>query len=417
MAGVQLPPQPSVLAPPKFMPKKKLGLIVNPIAGIGGRVGLHGSDGIDVQERALALGAVPESNLRAAGALARLDAIREEVEILTCPGEMGESAARGCGFIPELVVPASYPTANGVESGLGISRQTASPNVEAQPGATTAQDTIEAVEAMRRLGVDLLLFAGGDGTARDICCAAGDGLTALGIPAGVKIHSAVFAVNAQGAGDLAASYLRGSIPRTREAEVVDIDEESFRQGIISTRLFGYLTIPAEPRLLQGAKAPSRASEQESQAGIAARVAAQMEEDKLYILGPGTTTRAIAKKLGLAKTLIGVDVVFRGKIIAADANEQELLRLLEGRKGEIIVTPVGGQGCLFGRGNQQLSASVIKKVGKENIVVVATPDKIHALAGRPFWVDTGDREADWMLAGYVRVITGYRDSAVYRIASS
>jgi predicted polyphosphate/ATP-dependent NAD kinase len=373
------------------MAKKRLGLIVNPIAGIGGRVGLHGSDGVETQQRALALGAVPEANRRAVEALARLDAIREGIEVVTCPAEMGEEATKSCGFSAEIV---------------GVPR----------PSATTAQDTWEAVEEMRRLQVDLLLFAGGDGTARDVCRAAGDGLTVLGIPAGVKIHSAVFAVNARSAGDLAVSYLRGNIPRMRQAEVVDIEEELFRRDIISTKLFGYLTIPAEPRLLQGAKTPSRASEQESLAGIAAHVAAQMNEDTLYIIGPGTTTRAIADKLSLNKTLIGVDVVHKGEIIAADANEQELLRLLAERSGKIIVTPVGGQGCLFGRGNQQLSPAVIKRVGKDNIVVVATPDKIQALAGRPFWVDTGDQEVDRMLAGYVRVITGLRESAIYQVSS-
>lgn len=373
------------------MTKKRLGLIVNPIAGLGGRVGLHGSDGVETQTRALALGAVPEANRRAVEALTRLDPVREGVQVVTCPDEMGERAAKGCGFSAEIV---------------GNRR----------PGGTTAQDTQEAAEAMRRLGVELLLFAGGDGTARDICRAAGDGLTVLGVPAGVKIHSAVFAVNAWSAGELAVSYLRGKVHRTRQGEVVDIDEVLFRQGIISIRLYGYLSIPSEPRLLQGAKAPSRASEQESVAGIAAYVAAQMNDETLYIFGPGTTTRAITAKLGLTKTLIGVDVVFKGEIIAADANEQELLKLLAERGGRIIVTPIGGQGCLFGRGNQQLSPAVIKRVGKDNVVVVAAPDKIGALAGRPLWVDTGDQEVDRMLDGYVRVITGYRESAIYRVSS-
>ena len=372
------------------MVMKRLGLIVNPIAGIGGRVGLHGSDGVEIQKRALALGAVPEANHRAVEALARLGPIQKEIEVVTCPAEMGEEAAKSCGLGADIIG-------------------------SVQIGATTADDTRAAAEAMRQLNVDLLLFAGGDGTARDICSAVGERLPVLGIPAGVKIHSAVFAVNARSAGDLAVSYLRGNIPRTREAEVVDIDEESFRLGIISTRLYGYLAIPSEPRLIQGMKSPSRASEQESLAGIAAHVVAQMDEDNLYIIGPGTTTRAITAKLGLTKTLIGVDVVFKGEIIAADVSEQELLRLLGERKAKIILTPIGGQGCLFGRGNQQLSPAVIKRVGKDNIVVVATPDKINALAGRPFWVDTGEQEVDRMLAGYVNVITGYRERAIYRIA--
>ncbi len=373
------------------MPKKRLGLIVNPIAGIGGRVGLHGSDGPEIQQRALALGARPEANNRTVEALARVRVIRDDLEIVTYPAEMGETAARDSGFIPSVTG-------------------------SIQAGVTTARDTRDAAEAMLNLNVDLMLFAGGDGTARDVYDAIGDRLAVLGIPAGVKIHSAVFAVNARSAGELALLYLRGNSSRTREAEVIDVAEESFRQGVISTRLYGYLRIPFEPRLIQGAKEPSRASERESLAGIAAEVIAQMSEDNLYIIGPGTTTRAITSKLGLNKTLVGVDVVYKGKTMVADANEKELIRLLEEHRAKIIITPIGGQGYLFGRGNQQISPSVIRMVGRDNVVVIATPDKIHSLRGRPLLVDTGDEQVDKMLNGYIRVVTGYRELVVYKVSS-
>lgn len=380
------------------MAKKKLGLIVNPIAGIGGRVGLHGSDGPEIQQRALALGGVAEANNRTVEALSKMRRIKDEVEIVTYPAEMGETAARESGSLPYVIG-------------------------SIQSGATTAQDTRNAAEAMLRLNVDLMLFAGGDGTARDICDVLGDKLTVLGVPAGVKIHSAVFAVNARSAGELALRYLHGEFPRTREAEVIDVAEESFRQGIISTRLYGYLRIPLERRLTQGAKEPSPASERESLEGIAAEVTGRMSEealrtseDCLYIVGPGTTTRAITSRLGVGKTLVGVDVLHRGKAIASDVSEQDLIRLVAGHRAKIIITPIGGQGYLFGRGNQQISPRVIRLVGRDNVVVVATPDKIHSLRGRPLLVDTGDEQVDKMLEGYIRIVTGYREEAVYRVSS-
>jgi predicted polyphosphate/ATP-dependent NAD kinase len=367
--------------------EKRMGLIVNPVAGIGGRVGLKGSDGTEIQKKALALGAVPQSLNRAIQALERLKPVDE---IITYPGEMGEEAARACGFEPTVI---------------GSIR----------PGNTTPEDTMNAAREMLRLHVDLLLFAGGDGTARDIYNAIGEKLPALGIPAGVKIHSAVFGANPISAGDLAASYLRGKVSNLREAEVMDIDEEAFRQGIVSARLYGYLKVPFQRRLLQGLKTPSSPGERAAMASIAADVVSNMEDGWLYIIGPGTTTRAITSRLGLDKTLIGVDVVAEGELVATDVNESQLLELLKKRKAKIVVTPIGGQGYIFGRGNQQISPKVIEKVGRENIIVVSTTGKIHSLRGRPLWVDTGDRAVDKMLSGYTRVITGYDERIVYKVS--
>jgi predicted polyphosphate/ATP-dependent NAD kinase len=371
-----------------------LGLIVNPVAGIGGRVGLKGSDGAGVQRRALELGAVPQSLNRAIQALERIKPI-DDLEIITYPGEMGEDAARACGFEPTVIGSIT-------------------------PGETTPEDTRRAAREMLRLNVDLLLFAGGDGTARDIYNAVGDGIPVLGIPAGVKIHSAVFATNPINAGDLAVLVLQGRVSNLREAEVMDIDEDAFRQGIVSAKLYGYLKVPFQRRLVQGLKTPSSPGEVASMRAIAYDVVGKMEDACLYIIGPGTTTRAITSRLGLNKTLIGVDAVLGGELVAADVNESQLLKLVGGRRAKIIVTPIGGQGCIFGRGNQQISPRVIKKVladddrPKGRIVVVSTPGKIHALGGRPLWVDTGDRELDEMLSGYIRVITGYREQIVYKV---
>jgi predicted polyphosphate/ATP-dependent NAD kinase len=368
---------------------KRLGLIVNPVAGIGGRVGLKGSDGAEIQKKALSLGAVPQSLNRAIQALERLKPV-DELEVITYPGEMGEEAARACGLEPTVIG-------------------------SIKPGKTTPEDTMNAAGEMLRLHVDLLLFAGGDGTARDVYNAIGEELPALGIPAGVKIHSAVFGANPISAGDLAASYLQGKVSNLREAEVMDIDEGAVRQGVVSARLYGYLKVPFQRRLLQGLKTPSSPGERAAMAAIAADVVSNMEDGWLYIIGPGTTTRAITSRLGLDKTLIGVDVVAEGKLVAADVNESQLLELLEGRKAKIVVTPIGGQGYIFGRGNQQISPKVIEKVGKENILVVSTTGKIHSLRGRPLWVDTGDRAVDEMLSGHIRVTTGYNEQIIYRVS--
>jgi predicted polyphosphate/ATP-dependent NAD kinase len=371
------------------MTNGRLGLIVNPVAGIGGRVGLKGSDGLDIQEKALALGAVPQSLNRAIQALRRIKPV-DGLEVITCPGEMGEDAARACGFRPTVIG-------------------------SIKPGETTPEDTRNAAREMVRLKVRLLLFAGGDGTARDIYSAVAEAIPVLGIPAGVKIHSAVFATNPRSAGDLAALYLRGRISGLREAEVMDVDEEAFRQGIVSAKLYGYLRIPFRRRLVQSLKVASSPGERTSLEAIAYHIVDSMEHDCLYIIGPGTTTRAITARLGLDKTLIGVDVVAGGKLVAADVNESQLLELVEGRSARIVVTPIGGQGCIFGRGNQQISPQVIKKVGEDNVIVVSTAGKIHSLGGRPLWVDTGDRAVDRKLEGHIRVVTGYNEHIIYRVS--
>ncbi len=368
----------------------RLGLVVNPIAGMGGRVALKGSDDRDLVERARAHGALPVAPSRAVEALRALTSARDRVELLTYPREMGEAEAREAGLQPEVL------------GSIGAS--------------TSAADTRAAAAAIAERGVELLLFAGGDGTAVDILEAIGSRLPVLGIPAGVKMHSGVFAVNARTAGELALRLLRGGLRDAGEAEVMDVDEAALREGTVSPRLHGYLLVPAERRLVQSAKARTLGSERAAQEGIARYLVGRVLGDRTWLVGPGTTTRAVTDVLGLGKTLLGVDVVRGTSCLARDADERALLEIAgEGGAG-IVVTPVGGQGFVFGRGNQQISARVIEEVGREGVVVIATEPKIAALRGRPLRVDTGDPAVDAMLSGYTRVVVGYSREIVYRIAS-
>jgi len=363
------------------MAPAKLGLIVNPVAGLGGRVGLKGSDGPEVWRRALSLGAVPESPARAARALERLVDLPDPPQVLTAPGEMGEEEARACGLVPRVVGAATR-------------------------GATTPADTVAAAAAMAGEGVDLILFAGGDGTARDIYRAVGQRVPVLGVPSGVKIHSGVFAASPSHAGEVARLYMteRSGVP-LREAEVMDIDEHAFRENRLSARLYGYLRIPYLREHLQGSKSGSSRAEKVSFDEIASDIILGMEPGTLYLVGPGTTTRAIMDRLGLPCTLLGVDAVLDRQAAGLDLNEERILALLGDRPGRIVVSVIGGQGYILGRGNQQISPRVIRAVGAKNILVAAAEDKLAALGDRPLRVDTGDPGLDQELAGYASVVVG------------
>ena len=369
---------------------KKIGLIVNPIAGLGGAVGLKGTDGISTYIRALEMGAVPRAAPRAVEALRELERL-DGLEVLTYPGPMGEDEARMAGFSPTVV--GTVDAAN-----------------------TSAEDTRSAAKTMAEHSVDLILFAGGDGTVRDVFSAVGDGVPALGIPAGVKMYSGVYATTPRAAGRAAAQYLLGEVPHTRLGEVMDIDEEAFREGEVQAQLYGYLRVPDDASHMQVTKSPSNADEGETILAIAEGIVDSMEEGRLYILGPGTTTKGIADVLEIPKTLLGVDVVRDGKLVESDVTESQLIELLGGgRPAKIVVTVIGGQGHIFGRGNQQISAEVIPRVGVDNITVVATRRKLGLLGRRPLMVDTGSREIDRELSGYIMVTTGRSESAMVKVS--
>jgi predicted polyphosphate/ATP-dependent NAD kinase len=367
-----------------------LGLIINPVAGMGGSVGLKGTDGEDVLREAWRRGARPAAEERARVAVSRLVEFGTPLRVLTGSSELGEDVARAAGLDVEVV------------------RRSA-------PGPTTSADTRAAAEIMAARSVDLILFVGGDGTARDVLAAVGDKVPVLGVPAGVKMHSAVFGTSARNAGHLAALFLAASPAASlREAEVMDLDEAAFRGDRLSARLFGYARSPYERHLSQNAKAGSGASGEAALRLAAQQVAAGMKPGCLYLLGPGTTTRRVADALDLPSTLLGVDAVLDGKSVGADLDEQALLELVQGRETWIVVGVLGGQGSLFGRGNQQISAEVIRQVGRDHIIVISSLEKLLALETASLHVDTGDAEVDAMLAGYVRIETGPNRSTLFKV---
>ena len=373
------------------MGRPALGLIVNPIAGMGGSVGLKGTDTAAILSEARARGAVPQAAKRAGVVLEALAAAEPGLDLLSAPGEMGERIAWDAGLSPTVVgAPAE--------------------------GETSATDTRAAAEAMAAAGARLIVFAGGDGTARDMAAALGDRVPVIGVPAGVKMHSAVYATSPRAAADLAKRALEADID-ARPREVMDIDEEAFRAGAVSARLYGYLPVPYAPDLTQSVKAGGVSSDREALGGIAAEIAGRMEAGRLYILGPGTTTRAVAEALHLPKTLLGVDLVRDGALLAADATEEGILRALDvSPPGGIVVTPIGGQGHFLGRGNQQIGARVVRAVGLDRLLVAATPEKLVSLRDSTLHVDTGDLDLDRALSGWRRVITGRGNETVCRVAA-
>jgi predicted polyphosphate/ATP-dependent NAD kinase len=365
----------------KSLPTKTLGFIVNPVAGMGGAVGLKGTDGKDILNKAISLGAKPVASRRAEIFLTEIFDVKDSLRLIVGAGAMGEAEAgkRGLAF-----------------------------DVKGEnKSETTSEDTKLIAKEMARASVDLLVFCGGDGTARDVLEVVGMSLPVLGVPTGVKMHSAVFAVTPQAAARVAVGYLWGGLP-LREAEVMDIDEQAFREGRLSAELYGYMLSPYEPHLIQGNKLESPATESEvrNQAAIAVYIIEEMKPDLIYVIGPGTTTRTISDLLDQKKTLLGVDLFQDRKIIATDTNEKQILETIKEKTARIIVTPIGGQGFIFGRGNQQISAKVIRQVGLDNIVVVATKSKLDRL--NSLRVDTGDLELDKKFrARGIRVVTDYK----------
>ncbi|MCF6461250.1 ATP-NAD kinase [Clostridium sp. Cult3] len=366
----------------------KLGFIVNPIAGMGGKVGLKGTDGAEILEKAIELGAYPEAPIKAKKALEVLIPYKDQLEIITCPGTMGEKIAREVGLEPIV---------------LGEAKDMTGP-----------EDTERAAKEMANMGIDLLLFAGGDGTARNIFNAIGDKVPVIGIPAGVKIHSGVYANHPKAAGEVALKYLKGRDMDIKEVEVMDIDEEAFREGVVTAKLYGYMKVPFEPQLVQNQKSGGIEGEESALDGISDKIIEHMEEDVLYIIGSGTSTRPIMEKLGLSNTLLGIDIIKNRKLVASDVNEKELLEHIKGNKAKIIVTVIGGQGYIFGRGNQQISSQVIREVGKENIIIIATKKKLMSLGRSPLLVDTGDDEVNSMFNGYMKVRTSYTEEVVHMV---
>src|SRR4051794_2829299 len=359
---------------------------------MGGRVALKGTDGPEALSAARARGAEPVAPERTRRALARLADARPAIRVLAAPGRMGGDLARAAGLRPET-------TAGSTDRETG------------------PDDTRAAAAEMRHRGVDLLLFAGGDGTARDIHDAIGADVPLIGIPTGVKMHSGVFAATPAAAGAAAAAYLRAPAPaRLREAEIADVDEDAARDDRVATRLYGSVRVPRSPALVLAAKAASAAPDSGLEA-LCAQLAATLPPGRITLFGPGTTTARILEHLGLRATLLGVDAVRDGEFVATDLDEAGLLELLEDElDAELIAGVVGGQGFLFGRGNQQLSPSVLWRLGRERIRIVASAEKLVALSPPALRVGTGDDALDAQLCGHARVHVAPGRTIVMRISA-
>ncbi len=342
---------------------RTIGFVLNPIAGMGGRVGLKGTDGkvAEARER----GAEPRAPERAREALDALHDRAPDVGVLTAGDPMGASVARAAGFDPEVVW-----TPDGEE--------------------TTGEDTRAAVEAFLSEGVDLVLFVGGDGTAVDVAETIGDsGTPMLGVPAGVKIYSSVFAVTPRAAGRIVADY-----DRVGEREVNDIDEDAYRGGEVVTDLKAVVNVPVASEV-QSSKQLGGGSVENLAAGFADEV----EAGVTYVLGPGSTVGAIKRELGFEGSPLGVDVWEDGEVLVRDGSESEILDAL-GDRNVVVVSPIGGQGFVFGRGNQQLSPAVLRRSA---VQVVASPSKLDTIG--ELRVDTGDPELDEELRGWRKVRVG------------
>ena len=364
----------------------RLGLIINPIAGMGGAVGLHGTDG-DSYRLAKELGTAPIAEKRAARALHRLASALPNLCVLAASAKMGEDAARRAGFCVEAVPVRPQPTA--------------------------AEDTKRAARAMKSAGAPLILFAGGDGTARDVTAAVGPETPILGIPTGVKMHSAVFGATPEAAGAMAARFVKspGRVP-VLPREVLDAG--GGRGGVAE---FSIASVPYVRDLLQPGKASAAVGGGYQIDRLCAELAAGLDPGRLYVIGPGTTAKRILDHLGLGGNAAGVDAVLDGEMVLSDASETQLLELLEtGRPAAVFLGVIGGQGFLLGRGNQQISPAVIEQIGEENVLILADEQKVRSLDPPVLRVDTGVETPRPVMLGYRRVHTGPGRSIVMKVVA-
>ena len=371
-----------------------IGLVINPLAGVGGSVALKGSDAEDTVEQALAKGGALKAQQRGAIALEKTITVKDKIQFICFDGAMGAALLTQLDLNFDIVGEAASLT-------------------------TSATDTINAVNAFVARGVDLILFVGGDGTARDIYSAIGQTTPVLGIPSGVKMHSGVFALSPNTAGEIIRLLIAGAMVSVSSQEVRDIDEKAYRQERVKSQYFGEMLVPDMPLYLQATKVSGVEVEALVVADIAADLVNNIEDDILYLVGAGTTAASFMTELSLPNSLLGIDVVKAGQLLVGDATEQQLLMQLKNHSGEIklVISVTGGQGFLFGRGNQQLSPLVIRAVGIGNLIILATKAKLKALEGRPLLVDTGDRCLDLELEGLYQVVTGYHDRVLYTVAAA
>lgn len=369
----------------------RIGLVINPLAGLGGPAGLKGSDHPDTARLAAERGVESRVKPRVHEVFKALENFQNAIHIIMPDGPMG----------------------------LDLAPAWSVQKIPAAMSETTARDTQQVASELVRQGVDLLLFAGGDGTARDVCAAVGSAQAVLGIPAGVKMHSGVFAVTPRAAASVVNSLISGRLVAARQAEVRDIDEDAFSQGRVQTRYFGEMLVPDDQMLVQKVKCSGLPDDEIMLGELTAYLdeLIQDEEDALWILGSGGTLRSIKAGLGMDDpTLLGVDLWYQGECLFKDAYEAQILEALKQYPdARIVISVIGGQGVILGRGNQQLSPEVIERVGLERLLLVSTPEKIRALEGRPLQVDSGSEALNQKLSGYRKILTGYEDALLYPIS--
>jgi predicted polyphosphate/ATP-dependent NAD kinase len=364
-----------------------IGLIINPLAGLGGAAALKGSDGVAAE--ALARGAEPRAAERTRIALECLRPVAGRLQFLSFPGAMGADLLGELGY------------AHRVLGDLG-------------EGTTSAADTQRAVQALQDAGCALILFAGGDGTARDICAAVREDQPVLGIPAGVKIHSGVYAISPRAAGELARRLVEGGLVRLASGEVRDLDEAALRDGKLSARWYGELTVPVEGSFMQHVKQAGMESEELVLVDLADWLQESWEPGVRYVFGPGSTLHGLAQNLGLQTSLLGVDVIENGVVLARDVTEAQLYELVAEHPARLLVTAIGGQGHIIGRGNQQISPRVLRAIGLEHLRVIATKRKLGTLEGRPLLVDSGEPALDEAFPDALRVWAGYKEELLYPV---
>ncbi len=377
----------------------RIGLIVNPIAGIGGAVGLKGSDGLEILNQARQRGGLIQAPKRTEEFLQELKSIKDGIKIYTLKGVMGGDSSLKEGFNTEFLTIEGIPTFTKLFE-------------------TDSSFTLKTAKKMKELNLDLIIFVGGDGTARDILESVGSEISCLGIPSGVKITSSVFAVNPKAAAKLLIEFYNGH-SHLRESEVMDIDESAFRDNRVISKLYGYLSTPYLPTLSQPSKmaSPQTLEEKNNQMRIADWIIKQMDnsgKDYYYLLGPGTTVRAISEVLNQIKTLVGVDLFFNKKCIAMDLNERQILEIIKGKKVKLIVTPIGAQGFVFGRGNLQLSPKVLLRIGLDNIIIIATKFKISSLSNGKLRIDSRDSSFDKKFSGLHRILADFGEINIIEV---
>ena len=381
----------------------KIGFVINPLAGIGGSVGLKGSDGKDIVDLALSRGAQPQAAARAMLAMQEIKQASvnaQQVSFLTASDSMGETVLRALDLPCEVLY----------KSG----------------GQTTSEDTKKIIALFVENDIDLLVFVGGDGTARDVLDALSSineqdslQIAVVGIPAGVKIHSAVYSITPLHAGEIINLILKGEPLTLHEAQVMDLDEQAFREGRVIAKCYGYLSVPVDDTRMQLIKQGGIDSDEVALQDMAADIIETMEQDVYYLIGSGSTTAEIMNQLSLPNTLLGIDIVLNEELIASDVDEHSILEIINDHSVKIIVTVIGGQGHVFGRGNQQLSGKIISYVinqsgGQSNIIIVATNEKLRSLGTRPMIADTGSNDLDTQLAGLYTVVTGYQQKTLYKL---